>query len=162
MSIARVKYHQLTLPAIMPSLYLYCVFLGEEKEGSSFFPSLQKKTTTTPDRRLQLTWYNSLWLRRWPPHGLLKRQSISTTLKIISTHLWFWLLCVFQGESWYSSFLMKNQFWNISPMWKWWTTWIMKWLYSFSLNLISRPTIATSFFRKMAIKPWRLRSFLLE
>ena len=33
----------------------------------------------------QLTWYNSLWLWRWLPHRLLKRQSLSTTVLFRTT-----------------------------------------------------------------------------
>ena len=33
----------------------------------------------------QLTWYNSLWLWRWLPHRLSKRQSLSTTTVLLRT-----------------------------------------------------------------------------
>ena len=33
----------------------------------------------------QLTWYNSLWLWRWLPHRLSKRQSLSTTIVLFRT-----------------------------------------------------------------------------
>ena len=33
----------------------------------------------------QLTWYNSLWLWRWLPHRLSKRQSLSTTTVLFRT-----------------------------------------------------------------------------
>ena len=34
---------------------------------------------------VQLTWYNSLWLWRWLPHRLSKRQSLSTTTVLFRT-----------------------------------------------------------------------------
>ena len=36
-------------------------------------------------RVLRFTWYNSLWLWRWLPHRLSKRQSLSTTTVLFRT-----------------------------------------------------------------------------
>ena len=36
----------------------------------------------------QLMWYNSLWLGRWLPHRLSKRQSLSTTVLFRTTFIW--------------------------------------------------------------------------
>ena len=56
----------------------------------------------------QLTWYNSLWLWRWLPHRLSKRQSLSTTVlfrtdsavNVLSTHKSLKEDCIFHVQYW--------------------------------------------------------------
>ena len=40
----------------------------------------------------QLMWYNSLWLGRWLPHRLSKRQLLSTTVLFRKTFIWTTIL----------------------------------------------------------------------
>ena len=59
----------------------FCRFPQCKKPGSRSILS----AGVMPSTYHQLTWYNSLWLWRWLPHRLSKRQSLSTTTVLFRT-----------------------------------------------------------------------------
>ena len=59
----------------------FCRFPQCKKPGSRSILS----AGVMPSTYHQLTWYNSLWLWRWLPHRLSKRQSLSATTVLFRT-----------------------------------------------------------------------------
>ena len=57
--------------------HTYIAYIREYLPGLAFM--------AFKDRFFATTWYNSLWLWRWLPHRLSKRQSLSTTTVLFRT-----------------------------------------------------------------------------